>query len=289
MTYTDKELNEIVLLIQCGESLEEAKNIIKLKYKLTDQGNKIIELAEKVKEYFEIETLVSPSRSSEDIGPMAVFTYLIHELLGDYKAKNVHETFSIITDKSRCTFYHYTKMFEDNQHLLDRRICKKNYIANHFLILKGKILNEDVSNDLLIIKEKAKKDSLARKRFEQNKKDIIYDIHNNIMSYNELNKKYFQLNDHRSVKKFFVLEEKKYTKFIRNGYRTRLSKIIETYKKSFKKKIEKGCTFEEINDHFDIYPYSKLLRKVAYKHERIIFEIILQNENNRKKKIQTNQ
>jgi len=289
MTYTNKELNEIVLLIQCGETLEDAKNIIRLKYKLTNQGKKITELAEKVKEYFEVETLISPSRSSEDIGPMAVFTYLIHEILGDYKAKNVHETFSIITKKSRCTFYHYTKMYEDGQHLVDRRISKKNYVANHFLILKGKLLNEDVSNDLIIVKEKAKRNSLARKRFEQNKKDIIYDIQNNIMSYNELNKKYFMLNDHRNVKKFFALEEKKYTKFIRNGYRTRLSKIIETYKRSFKKKIEKGYTFEEINDYFDIYPYSKLLRKVAYKHERIIFEIILQNENNRKKKIQTNQ
>tara|TARA_R100001463_G_scaffold28613_7_gene65574 strand:- start:108 stop:977 length:870 start_codon:yes stop_codon:yes gene_type:complete len=289
MTYTDKELKEIVQLIQCGETLEEAKNIITLKYKLTDQGKKINELSEKVKEYFKIDTLVSPSRSSEDIAPMAVFTYLIHEMLGDYKAKNVHETFSIITDKSRCTFYHYTKMYEDGQHLVDRRICKKNYVANHFLILKGRILNEDVSNDLLIVTEKVKKDSLARKRFEQNKKDIIYDIHNNIMSYQELNRKYFLLNDHRSVKKFFALEEKKYIKFIRNSYRTRLSKIIETYKKGFKRKIEKGYTFEEINDYFNIYPCSKLLRKVAHKHERIIFDIIIQNENDRKKKIQTNQ
>jgi len=68
-----------------------------------------------------------------------------------------------------------------------------------------------------------------------------------------------------------------------------LSIILETYKKSFKNKIEKGYTFEEINKHFSIYPTATTLRKVASKYEKIIFDILLENERIRKKETQTKQ
>jgi len=289
MMYSEKELNEVVQMILCGNTLDEAKKAIIIKYKLNDQGNKILELAEKVKEYFNVDTLVSPSRKTEQIAPMVVFSYLIHEILGDYKATKVHQTFTIVTGKSRCTFIHYTKMYETNMHMIDRRVFKNNYLTNHFLILKGKILNEEIDNDLLFVEEKVKKISLARERFEQKRKKIVYDLENNMMSYSELNNKYFFLSTDNGVKKFFMNEEYKYVKFIRNSYKTRLSKIIDTYKVGFIAKLNKGYGFDEINKHFNVYPITKTFKEVAYQHEKIIFDIILKNENDKKKKIQTNQ
>lgn len=287
--YSEKELNEVVQLVLCGNTLEEAKKAIILKYKINDQGNQILEIAEKVKEYFNVDTLVSPSRKSQHIAPMVVFSYLIHEMIGDYKATKVHQTFTIVTGKSRCTFIHYTKMYEKNMHMMDRRVCKNNYITNHFLILKGRILKEDTQFDLITVEDKIKKKSLARERFEKKRKDIVYELENNMMSYSELNNKYFYLSNDNAVKKFFMNEEYKYVKFIRNSYKTRLSKIIDTYKVGFIAKLNKGYGFDEINEHFNVYPLTKTLKEVAYQHEKLIFDIILKNENDRKKKIQTNQ
>jgi len=124
---------------------------------------------------------------------------------------------------------------------------------------------------------------------KKKKEKIVHDLENNMMSYNELNNKYFFLCNDTAVKKFFVSEEYKYVKFIRNSYKTRLSKIIDTYKVGFIAKLNKGYGFEEINKHFNIYPYTKIFKEVAYQHEKIIFDIILKNENVKKKKIQTNQ
>ena len=289
MMYSEKELNEIVQMVLCGNTLEESKKTIVLKYKIKDQGNEILELADKVKKYFNVDTLVSPSRKSEHLAPMVVFAYLIHEAIGDYKATRVHQTYTLVTGRSRCTFIHYTKMFEKNMHMTDRRVFRNNYLTNHFLILKGKIFNEDVDKYFLHVDDNVKKKSLARERFEKRKDKIIHDLENNMMSYNELNNKYFFLCNDSAVKKFFVIEEYKYVKFIRNSYKTRLSKIIDTYKVGFIAKLNKGYGFEEINNHFNIYPYTKVLKEVAYQHEKLIFDIILKNENARKKKIQTNQ
>jgi len=287
--YSEKELNEVVQLVLCGNTLEEAKKAIILKYKINDQGNQILEIAEKVKEYFNVDTLVSPSRKSQHLAPMVVFSYLIHEIIGDYKATKVHQTFTIVTGKSRCTFIHYTKMYETNMHMMDRRVCKNNYITNHFLILKGRMLKENTEADLITIEDKIKKTSLARERFEKKRKEIVYELENNMMSYSELNNKYFYLSNDNAVKKFFMNEEYKYVKFIRNSYKTRLSKIIDTYKVGFIAKLNKGYGFDEINEHFNVYPLTKTLKEVAYQHEKLIFDIILKNENDRKKKIQTNQ
>ena len=287
--YSEKELNEVVQLVLCGSTLEEAKQAIILKYKINDHGNQILEIAEKVKEYFNVDTLVSPSRKSQHLAPMVVFSYLIHEMIGDYKAKKVHQTFTIVTGRSRCTFIHYTKMYEKNMHMMDKRVIKNNYITNHLLILKGRMLKENVDADLITIDDKTKKPSLARERFEKKREKIINDLENNMMSYSELNNKYFFLCNDTAVKKFFVSEEYKYVKFIRNSYKTRLSKIIDTYKVGFLAKLKKGYGFEEINNHFDIYPYTKMLKQVAYQHEKLVFDIILKNENDKKKKIQTNQ
>ena len=180
-------------------------------------------------------------------------------------------------------------MYEKNMHMMDKRVIKNNYITNHFLILKGRMLKENVDADLITIDDKTKKPSLARERFEKKREKIINDLENNMMSYSELNNKYFYLSNDTAVKKFFMNEEYKYVKFIRNSYKTRLSKIIDTYKVGFLAKLKKGYGFEEINNHFDIYPYTKMLKQVAYQHEKLVFDIILKNENDKKKKIQTNQ
>lgn len=269
-------------LVSDGVEFEEAKRQIYVKYIVNSEGNQTKELCKVVTEYFGVEDIKPKSRMAEDIAPMVVLSYLIHDQIKDYKHPDVHKTFTILTGKHRTTFFHYTNIWLRNQHLTDNRLAMGDSITNHFLNIKERLTGKDLK-DLRVeaetpINPRFGNQSMVSDRFRLKEKEIVHDIENNHMSYIELQDKHFRFATVENVKNFFRTEQIHYNPLIRNTQRNILSRNITEFKETFIDLINKGYTFRDINLELRIYDSPSYFKKMMAKYEPTFYNMICQNE-----------
>jgi len=274
MLYTEQELSALIELTKEGRTLQQAKEEIYLTYKTDDVVKFISDIKELICDYYNVPSLFPLSRKTRHLIPMVTFAYLIVDRIPSCRGKMIHELFTLYTGRDRCTFLHYVTLYEQGSHLHDTREHLGDCLTNHFFNLKKKITGEDLSIKKLNIIPKIKQ-TLASERFNRKKDSIIKDIVERFYSYEELNNKYFFMHDHKVVKNFFNREHPEYVGLIRNSYKTQISISLAENRSSFINMITQGCTFNEINREFSIYPRRlKRLKDLMEKREPRIYKMI---------------
>lgn len=280
MTFSENELHDIVELVVSGIDIEIAKQKISERYTLKNKENIAVNIANYVLRYFGIESLIPISRKTEDIGPMNVYAFLLHDIIPDNLAPDVYKTYTKLTNRHRTSYYYYQKLHDRGNHLFDYRYFYGDTLTNHFLNLKTRITGEELEKNKIEAydKDKNKGLNMIDIKYRDNKEDIIQDI-DNFSSYTQLNNRYF---NYKSINNFRRLFDSKFPQHIgkiRTGFKVEISKVIDEHKDEFIRLVRNGYTFKQLNDYYTVYSRKSDFKRMMLRHEPQISKMILENEN----------
>lgn len=283
--FKTSEVEEMFELWERGYTLDEAIDEIIVKYQTSGEEIKVMEIAEMVMNYFDIDSLIPKSRQTKHLGAMVVFNYLIYELIPRYEKTEVHKRVTELTSRDRTNFIFYRYNWINGKHLMDNRIYKGDTITNHMLNIKSRITGLDYEHMKIKVKEediydKYKGMSRYEIIFDKNKEAITEDIKDNFYSFHELNNKYFHTCYINGLRSFFMNKQNKLFRIIRDGRKNKATTFINENRKSFLGRVRKGYTFRELNDIFEIYDNDSNFISSMKKHEPRISKLILENEAN---------
>lgn len=278
MTFTEQEVHDIVEMVVSGIDIETAKEKIVANYRSSylDLSTKI---ARAVMKHFSITSLSPLSRQTEDIMPMQVYAFLLNDLIKGSLPNDVKQDFIANTKRDRLTLYHYTKMYNNQSHLVDYRYAHGDTLTNHFLSIKEKITGEKLDQYRIEAHSSDENKGLTtiQIRFRDNKENIIKDIEE-YTSYHELNNKYFH---YESISAFKIMFDKTYPMYIgkiRHGNTVVVTKFINENKKTFLDRVNNGATFKSLNNEFKFYTRVSDLKRFMLRYEPIFAKMVLENE-----------
>lgn len=273
MSYSKKELKAILkLALDKKLSAEEA-------IERYFENKQVLKLHNRVKEYFNLETLEPKNKETKNISPMVVFLYLYADLIKKPNTAESYKPAIRLVNKDRTTIYHYIKDFSDGKHKYDQRMFQGDTIYNHYLKIKGDIKGEDYSNLMHHVATPEDKKIYFLEVFDKKEKEIISLIEEGC-SHKILNDIFFKYEYTSSLKRNFKTYKPDLDKKIINGNLLR-GKLINIYfrnKNEIDRRIKAGATFELLNSlYFDYYSDCDLKREMRIKKPNL-YKKVLKNE-----------
>lgn len=275
-TYTDSELNEIIELVQKGKSKAEAlKEIF--------ESEEVNNLAERVKGYFKLDSLIPKSRKTEELAPAVVFYYLICDLTFMPRSVKNHYTAVKHTDHDRSSYLHYVSQFEADQHKADNRYVKGDSLYNHFLKIKGEINEKDYSELRIdpFIPHNLQVRLEAKDTFKEILSNNLSEIEvlvNQGTSAKYLNDNYFNFSSPQMLRIRLGKERPDLLNKLRSSFHSKVRTCLEENRLSVNECVKKGYNFKKINDLYFGYTQVSDFKRVLLKYEPELYHQIKEND-----------
>ena len=242
--------------------------------------SKVLENLNKViTEYFEVDSLKEGRMGKKLSSQRALFYYTFIELYASSVTEqrtSLTEQIKEYTGLDRTSYNYFEKLYNDEFHLFDNKIMKKDYVYNHFYILLSKISGKDYSDKLrnkpFFPKPYKSRFVVVIENHKQEVKEMIEkglglrDINEKLFGYSNYKILYNRLNQYTpDLFEIFTACKSK-----RKDLRFNFNQIVDDNLQEIKDLIKEGVPLSYINDKFFFYKTrTTLYRKIRTENKEL--------------------